>query len=93
MRPEYIQKDEVITRPLLADFKRRIDTSMSNEEISKLLNDDQQWLRTFISQEPEIEQIQKLLNTYLTDIEDLSKSNIELKSELKKIVDQYDEKV
>ena len=66
---------------------------MSNEEISKLLNDDQQWLRTFISQEPEIEQIQKLLNTYLTDIEDLSKSNIELKSELKKIVDQYDEKV
>ena len=79
VKPEYHAKDEQIMRPLLADLKRRIDTNMSADEVEKLLTDNQEWLRTTMSCEPEIEDVQKLLNAYLNDIEDISKTNLEAK--------------
>jgi len=46
-----------------------------------------------ISQEPEVDEIQNKLNQYIKDIEDLSKSNITLKQELIKLIDNYDQRL
>jgi len=35
---------------------------MSKDEITKLLNENEEWLRLMISQEPEIDDIQKKIN-------------------------------
>lgn len=75
---------------MLADLKRRIDTIMTKDEIARLLDDKEDWLNMAISQEQEVEHIQKLLNKYLQDIEDLAKSNIEIKDELKQMLSNYD---
>lgn len=92
-KPVYVPKEEVITKPLLADFKRRIDTVMEKDEIKRLLDDKEEWLNIAISQEQEVEALQKVLNTYLQDIEDLSKANIEMKEDLRKLIDSYDSKM
>jgi len=65
---------------------------MSLKEVEQLLDDKSTWLQEQIAFEPEIEAIQKLLNEYLKDIEDLAKSNADLKLELKQIIDQYEER-
>ena len=93
LKPVYVPKEEVITKPLLADFKRRIDTVMEKDEIKRLLDDKEEWLNIAISQEQEVEALQKVLNTYLQDIEDLSKANIEMKEDLRKLIDSYDSKM
>jgi len=66
---------------------------MGHEEVKKLTSDNKEWLRTTMSCEPEIEEVQKLLHKYQSEIEELSKQNLESKSELKKALDQYDDKL
>lgn len=86
-------ENESITRPILAEFKKRVDTSMSKDEIEKLLSENEEWLRLMISQETEVVDIQDKMNKLLRDVEDLSKSNVELKEELITMIDNYDLKL
>ena len=66
---------------------------MDKKQIEQLLNEDEEWLKMLISQEPEVDEIQNKLNQYIKDIEDLSKSNITLKQELIKLIDNYDQRL
>lgn len=91
-KQEYQPPVQTITRPNLIDFKKRVDTQLSKDELNKLVADDQEWLRMMVSQEPEIDAIQKCLNQNLQEIEDLAKSNKDKKEELMKLVRNYDEK-
>lgn len=73
----------MITRPLLVPLKQRIDQQMSEQEIQSLLEEeDGDRLRNLISCEPEIASIQKLVEKYVAEVEDLSKSNAEAKRTL-----------
>lgn len=93
VRPKYQPTDETITQPALNDLRKKIDTELSREELQKIIDEaDQTWLRNLVCCEPEINAIQEKLKTYIDDVGDLAKSNIELKNELKQLLDQYEEK-
>ena len=67
---------------------------MSEQEVNSLLNDqDGELLRNLITCEPEIENIQKLVNVYIAEVENLSKSNSEAKETLGNLIEKYEEKV
>jgi hypothetical protein len=83
---------QTIIKPNLNDFKKRVDTNMSKQELEKLVNDDQEWLRMSVSQEPELDAIQKNLNDNIQEIETLAKFNKEKKTELVDLIKNYDEK-
>ena len=69
---------------MLNDLRKKIDTEMSREELQKIIEDaDQTWMRNLVSCEPEIVEIQEKLKSYVNDVGDLAKSNIELKREFK----------
>lgn len=66
---------------------------MTDTELKNLIEDKSgELLRNMISCEPEVETIQRLINKYVEDVENLSKQNIDLKQELSKIIEQYEEK-
>ena len=66
---------------------------MSETELKNILEDKSgELLRNLISCEPEIESIQRLINKYIEEVESLSKKNIDMKSELNKIIEQYEDK-
>ena len=48
-RPQYVAPNETITRPILAELKKRIDTNMDKTEIEKLLGENEEWLRIMVS--------------------------------------------
>ena len=72
-------EEEVLTRPLMNDLKKKIDTQMSADEVKNLLpsetGDESEMLRNTMICEPEIEDIQKKLNKHIADLEELAKSN------------------
>lgn len=87
-RAPYQPQQEVITRPLLVSLKQRIDQQMSEQEISSLLDEqDGERLRSLISCEPEVTAIQKLVEKYVSDVEELSKSNAEAKRALLQVLE------
>lgn len=66
---------------------------MTEIELKNLLEDKNgELLRNLISCEPEVELIQRLINKYVQEVENLSKQNIDLKQELLQIVEQYEER-
>ena len=85
-------KEETLTRPLLADLKRNIDTTFKLEDCERLLNDKEDWLRDTVSCEPEIEAIAKKVSDGQQEVAALARGNLEVKAELRKVLDQYDEK-
>jgi hypothetical protein len=91
-RPKYQPQQETIVRPLLADFKKRVDQSMSTDELKKVVEENQEWLRMMASQEPELDAIQKKLHSNVQEIEDLAKSNKDMKEELLKLIQNYEDK-
>lgn len=61
---------------------------MSEQEIQGLLDDqDGERLRNLISCEPEITTIQKLVEKYVAEVEDLSKSNADAKRALLQVLE------
>ena len=66
---------------------------MSEQEIEGMLKDDGEGLRNLISCEPEISVIQKQVEKYVSDVEDLSKSNAESKRALLQVLEKYEAKV
>jgi len=73
-RPAFKPTPEAITRPHLFDLKRRVDQQMSEVELKNLLEDKNgELLRNLISCEPEVEGIQRLVNKYVEEVENLSK--------------------
>jgi len=65
---------------------------MSEQEVQGLLGDDGEGLRNLISCEPEISTIQKLVEKYVSEVEDLSKSNAESKRALLQVLEKYEAK-
>ena len=64
---------------------------MQNDELNKLLEDDEEWIRMQLSNEPEIDSIQQILKRYVKDLEELSTTNTELKSEVLEMIKNYEE--
>lgn len=92
-RPAYAPEVEIITRPHLYELKRRVDQVMSEDELKNLLEDESgELLRNLVTCEPEVEAIQKVVNKYVSEVEVLCKSNEDLKAELTKIIEQYEER-
>ena len=66
---------------------------MSEAELKNMVEEKSgETIRNLISCEPEIETIQRLINKYIEEVETLSKGNIDLKAELVKVIEQYEEK-
>ena len=42
--------------------------------------------------EPEIETMQRVVNNEISQVEDVAKSNVELKKEMMEVIQQYEEK-
>ena len=66
---------------------------MSEQEVAGLLGDDGEGLRNLISCEPEVSTIQKQVEKYVADVEELSKSNAESKRALVQVLEKYEAKV
>jgi len=64
---------------------------MDKTQCEKLSGQDDCWLRESIAFEPEIESITKQVDGCQKEVMELAKGNIELKQELKQVLDRYDE--
>ena len=58
------------------DVKKNIDQGMGESELTNLLSDsNSEMLKNLVMCEPEIEQIQKMVNSEIGQVESLAKSN------------------
>lgn len=64
---------ETIVRPTFRDLKRKIDTTMDEQEIESISESkDDLMLKNLLICEPDIEAIQKTINKNIQEVEELS---------------------
>ena len=56
--PKHEPKQETIIRPGLIDFKKKVDGMSDKDQLKNLLEDNEEWLRMELSNEPEVDNIQ-----------------------------------
>lgn len=87
---KYTADKETIVRPTLRDLKKRIDTTMDDQEITSISSSkDDVLLKNLLICEPDIEAIQKTINKNIQEVEQLSTEVKDKKYELKKMTGTY----
>jgi len=79
----YVPEPVQLQKSILNELKKNIDTTMPEAQLESMLaEDDNEKLRTLILCEPDVEQMQNIVNKRVAKLKELAESNKQLKTEL-----------
>lgn len=92
---KYAPQPLSLEKNFLEDLKKKVDTEMAETMIDNLVNDDQnnEKLQNLILCEPDVENMQKIVNEKAKSLKQVAQENKELKTQLKTRLEIYEQAV
>ena len=88
----YAPQPVQLEKNILSDLKRKVETQMPNDEVEALAqDDDNEKVRELVMVEPEIENMQKMIDDKSKSLKDMAQANADLKTELTNRIEIYQE--